>query len=94
MQTSSYMKDINTCHFSNLFIEVKSSIDQFISFYVSHNLQLTLIRDIDYQIAIKHSSYQKRKLYCPKLVLVSIEKTDLILYLDLSYLQICSNFEN
>ena len=59
IRTSSSIEGINTCHFSDLFVDIKNCIRQFDRFWVPDNLQLTVIRDMHDQIATGHLGYQK-----------------------------------
>ena len=58
---SSYspIENINICHFSDLFIDIKGYIRQFNRFWVLDYLQLIIIREIHDQIAIGYLGYQK-----------------------------------
>ena len=58
IRTSSFIEDINTRHFLDLFIDTKDYIRQFNRIWVSNNLQLMVIRDVHDQIATKHLGYQ------------------------------------
>ena len=63
-----FCKAIKTClliennityHFSDLFIDTNNGICQFNRLWITDNLQLTVIRDINDQIATDYPSYQK-----------------------------------
>ncbi len=57
--TYSSIKDINTCHLSDLSIDTKGCIRQFNRFWVPDHLQLMVIRKVYDQIAIGYPGYQK-----------------------------------
>ena len=59
IRISSSIEDINTCHFSDLFVDTKNCIYWFDRLWVPDNLQLTVIRDVHNQIATGHPGYQK-----------------------------------
>ena len=59
IRTSSSIEDINTCHLSDLFVDIKNCIRRFNRLWVPDNLQLTVIRDVHDQIATRHPGYQK-----------------------------------
>lgn len=59
IKKSSFIEGINTCYFSDSFIDTKNCIYQFDRFWILDNLLLMMIRDIYDPIAIKHLCYQK-----------------------------------
>lgn len=59
IKTSFFIKGINICYLSDLFINTKDYIRQFNCFWVLDNLQLTIIKDVHNQIATKYPGHQK-----------------------------------
>ena len=59
IRTSFFIKSINTCHLSDLFIDIKDYIRRFNRVWVPDNLQLMVIKDVHNQIAIGHPGYPK-----------------------------------
>ncbi len=59
ISTHSSIENINTCYFSDLFIDTRGCICWFNRFWVPDHLQLMVIREVHDQIAIGHPGYQK-----------------------------------
>lgn len=59
IKRSFFIKDINSCHFSDFVIDIKNCIHQFNSFYIRDNLKLIIIRDVHNQLATGYPSDQK-----------------------------------
>lgn len=57
IRISSSIKDINTCHLSDLSLDTNNCISQFNYVLIPDNLQLMVIRDIHDQIATSYSGY-------------------------------------
>ena len=59
IRTSFFIKSINICHLSDLFVDTENCICRFDRLWVPDNLQLTVIRNVYDQIATGHPGYQK-----------------------------------
>lgn len=59
IRTSFFVEDINSCHFSDLLVDIKNDIRQFNCLQILDNLSLTMIRDMHNQIAKEDLDYQK-----------------------------------
>ncbi len=53
------IENINTCHLSDLLIDIRNCIHQFDCLWVTNHLQLMVLKEKHDQIVIGHPGYQK-----------------------------------